>query len=291
MAVKQSEWSVVAMLEWATEYLQEKGVPDARFSIEWLMADVLGMKRLDLYLYFDRPLSKNELDELRPLVKRRAKHEPLQYITGHTDFLNTNLNVGPEVLIPRPETEQLVEIILKNHSGETLSALDIGTGSGCIAIALKKERPEWKLTAVDKSTDALAVATQNAGKNDTNICFLEFDILSPVKKNGFQEFFNIIVSNPPYVLTEEKEMLEPQVINYEPATALFCESIEKMYKNIIQFSENCLARNGVLYLEIHANQTHKITPLFNNKWQSKLIKDYSGKDRFIHAVHNKTGKR
>src|SRR5699024_592969 len=134
-------------------------------------------------------------DALRPLIKRRAKHEPLQYITGYTHFMNTQLSVNTNVLIPRPETEQLVEIILNNHPEQEISVLDIGTGSGCIAIALKKERPNWQITAIDISAEALTVAQKNADKNDTSIRFIEYDILSDSKAEGM-ECFDIIVSNP-----------------------------------------------------------------------------------------------
>src|SRR5699024_76164 len=247
MPPKQNEWSVVAMLEWATAYFEKKDITDPRFSIEWLLADVLGMKRLDLYLYFDRPLSSKELNELRPLVKRRAKHEPLQYITGRADFMKTALNVSPKVLIPRPETEQLVEIILKENADKEFSVLDIGTGSGCIAIALKKERPDWQITAVDISSDALAVAKENANINNTYILFAQYDITAP-DENNFSKNFDIIVSNPPYVLPEEKDTLEQQVVNHEPHTALFCKNIEQIYQSIIQFSFRQLKRNGNLFL-------------------------------------------
>ena len=130
------------MLEWATGYFRQKEVESPRLSIEWLLAHILDIKRLDLYLSYNRPLSPDELERLRPLVKRRAEHEPLQYITGSTEFLHTRIEVNNSVLIPRPETEQLTENILSAHPNEPpLKVLDVGTGSGCIAIALAFSRP------------------------------------------------------------------------------------------------------------------------------------------------------
>ncbi len=284
MAVKQREWTVLAMLKWGTKYFDKKEIPNPRYSIEWLLAEVLGVKRLDLYLLFDRPLSKKELNKLRPLVRRREEHEPLQYITGECDFINAHLKVTPGVLIPRMETEQMVEIILKNHSAdEPLSTLDIGTGSGCIAIALKMERPEWDLTAFDISDKAMTVAEENAAKNEVNIDYAVYDILAN-EETEYDDSFDLIVSNPPYILFEEKEILEPQVEKYEPATALFTEDIVLMYRRIIEFADEALASKGDLYLEIHTRQKNKIVNLFDaNKWNFNKLTDYGGSERFIHA--------
>lgn len=284
MAGKRREWTVVAMLEWATDFLEKKEVPNPRYSIEWLLADVLQMKRLDLYLYYDRPLSSQELDELRPLFKRRAEHEPLQYITGYSEFINARLNVTPAVLIPRMETEQLVEYILDHHAPAPLrSVLDIGTGSGCIPIALKMERTDWQVTALDNSSDALTVARQNAQANQVDIEFKQFDILTDAPRT-LNNSFDIIVSNPPYVLPEEADSLEPQVKEYEPAGALFCDDIEQMYSRIIALAYTQLNAKGSLYLEIHSDQKKKIFDLFDQeKWQVQSLPDYDTNDRFIHA--------
>src|SRR5690606_6466742 len=138
-----NDWTVLRMLEWATAYFESKGIPSPRLSIEWLLGEVLSLKRLDLYLQHDRTLTTSELDTLRGWVLRRGKHEPLQYITGSTDFYNCTINVTPAVLIPRQETEQLVDKILQGHSETHQRVLDVGTGSGCIAIAIKKARPDW----------------------------------------------------------------------------------------------------------------------------------------------------
>ena len=284
MSTELREWNVVSMLEWGTSYFKDKNIPDPRHSIEWLLAETLQVKRLDLYLQFDRPLSREELDRIRPLIKRRASHEPLQYIVGFTDFMNARINVTPDVLIPRIETEQLVEIILGNHQGPApLRAVDIGTGSGCIPIALKMERPEWSLHGVDISAAALTVATGNARHNKVEIEFTEGDILNWQSILG-DEIFDIVVANPPYVLPEEKDELEPQVASYEPSLALFCDDVNRMYGSIIQFAENRLATGGALYLEVHELHAQHVASLFRKPpWNVSVKKDYEGKHRFVTA--------
>lgn len=277
------------MLEWATEYFEEKNIPDPRHSIEWLLAETLDIKRLDLYLKYDRPLSPGELEKLRPMVKRRAQHEPLQYIIGFTDFMNARISVDPSVLIPRIETEQLVEIILDRHSGsqshkESLNVLDIGTGSGCIPIALKMERPDWNLWGIDISEKALQTARQNAQQNEVDISFKKGNIFEP-KSIPVNAQFDVIVSNPPYITPEEKTTLEPQVYQFEPSEALFTEDMDLMYSSILEFAENNLSGNGKLYLELHELFAKNIQQLFNrNSWNTTLLKDYDKKERFL-IVH------
>ena len=272
------------MLEWATDYFKQKDIPDPRHSIEWLLAETLEIKRLDLYLKFDRPLSPDELDRLRPMVKRRAEHEPLQYIIGYTDFMNARISVNEAVLIPRIETEQLVEIIIDRHSnehGQDLTVLDLGTGSGCIPISLKMECPNWKLSGVDISEKALTIARKNATQNEVEISFSQADIFSPQSIDA-SEPLDLIVSNPPYITPEEKETLEPQVRSYEPHQALFTDDIEKMYGSIMQFARQKLSPTGTLYLELHEDYAQTIQQLFHQKnWETELHKDYDNKERFL----------
>ncbi|MDZ7658901.1 peptide chain release factor N(5)-glutamine methyltransferase [Fodinibius sp.] len=284
MSRKVEEWTVLSMLEWGTDFFKEKNIPDPRHSIEWLLAETLNIKRLDLYLKFDRPLSSQELDTLRPMVKRRAQHEPLQYIVGHTDFMNARISVNEQVLIPRIETEQLVEIILDEHQSEDdLSILDIGTGSGCIPIALKMEQPDWEVFGIDISEDALNTARNNAEKNDAEVSFSKGDILNP-HSISVPGPLDLIVSNPPYVKPDEKDILERQVKDYEPAEALFFDDLEKMYNSIIEFASQKLKENGYLYLELHENYSQQILALFDEqKWSARIENDYDKKPRFIIA--------
>lgn len=284
MSTKVEEWTVLSMLEWATDFFEKKDIPDPRHSIEWLLAETLDIKRLDLYLKYDRPLSSDELDTLRPLVKRRANHEPLQYIVGFTDFMNARISVNEQVLIPRLETEQLVEIVLDNHPADKeLSVIDLGTGSGCIPIALKMERPKWKVSGIDISAEALDVARENAKQNEVEVTFSEGDILA-TESISIGTPFDLIISNPPYVTPDEREMLEPQVREYEPHEALFFDDLEKMYGSIIQFANDNLADEGSLYLELHEKYSEKILDFFDqNLWSAHIKKDYDKKPRFIIA--------
>ena len=286
MSRKVEEWTVLSMLEWGTDFFEEKNIPDPRHSIEWLLAETLDIKRLDLYLKFDRPLSPGELDNLRPMVKRRADHEPLQYIIGYTDFMNARIWVNEDVLIPRIETEQLVEIILDDQQADQeLSVLDIGTGSGCIPVALKMERPNWDVFGIDISEGALHKARENAEQNDTDISFSKGDILNPASIT-VQDSLDLIVSNPPYVKPDEKDILERQVRDYEPAEALFFDDLKTMYSSIIEFASQKLTKNGSLYLELHENYSQQILALFDEqKWSAHIENDYDKKPRFIVAQH------
>lgn len=278
-----SIWTVLGMLEWATGFFEEKNVKSPRFSIEWLLAHVLSIKRLDLYLEFDRPLSTQELEELKPLVKRRAAHEPLQYITGETDFHQIQIKVHPGVLIPRQETEQLVEWILECHPVDSeLKVLDVGTGSGCIPIALKKARPNWELFASEISEEALSLAKENARHNEVEIAFVKDDLFQPEAFS--KKEFDLIISNPPYILPSEKSSLDDEVKNYEPELALFCESTQKMYGALEQLSTRHLAEKGIVYLELHEHKSEKVFQLFEERnWKAFIKNDYSDKPRFLKA--------
>jgi len=279
---KSSDWTVLRMMEWATDYFQQKEVLSPRLSIEWLLSHVLGIKRLELYLQYDRPLTSAELDELRELVKRRSRHEPLQYITGSTSFYNAEILVNPSVLIPRPETEELVELVLNCHLSENLQVLDIGTGSGCIPIACKMERPSWQITGVDISTEALKTARINASKNEVDITLLQGDLNDPKLLEG--NTYHVIISNPPYIHSEEAAEMDSQVKDYEPGLALFCKNRSQVYGAIIRLAGQLLVSNGHLYLELH--HEYKIEDeisLNSGHWDFKIHNDLGGSRRFLVA--------
>lgn len=278
----RTEWTVLSMLKWGTTYFDKKEVKSSRLSIEWLLAYVLKIKRLDLYLKFDRPLSSEELDSLRPLVQRRANHEPLQYITGEAEFYNSILRVNSSVLIPRQETEQLVQLICEENEGKkSLSILDIGTGSGCIPIALKKEFDSWSIKGIDISEDALSLAKENAEFNNVEVNFVKHDLFD-VETKVQDGSFDIIVSNPPYILEEEETALDKEVKDFEPHMALFCKSTSGMYGAIERFCAKNLSKTGKVYLEIHENHSDEVARLFKSlNWKVKTMKDLDEKDRFL----------
>lgn len=291
MSNPRTDWTVLSMLEWATDYFAEKGVRNPRLSIEWLLAHVLDRKRLDLYLIFDKPLHPTELDAIRPLVVRRANHEPLQYITGETDFFGLPIKVNPSVLIPRQETEQLVELVLEECKGANdLKILDVGTGSGCIALALKSRQPDWNIFGMDISEEALNTARENTTRNNLNIELYEDDLESPTVSIS-KAPFDVIVSNPPYILESEKSSIDDEVKNFEPNLALFTHSLEKIYSSLEKFSFNTLSDSGFLAIEINerlGEETQRLFPAA--KWDTSIQKDYSGKDRIVLAKKLKSSK-
>lgn len=291
MSKNEKVWTILSMLEWATDYFQKKEVPDPRLSIEWLLAETLKIKRLDLYLQFDRPLTESELKELRTKVKRRSLHEPLQYITGYSEFHGCRIEVNPTVLIPRVETEQLVEIILADQSErkeQNLDVLDIGTGSGCIPIALAKSVPAWRFTAIDNSADALTLAKSNADINEAEIEFIQENILNLTGQNELSgRSFDLIISNPPYILEEEKESMEKQVYEFEPPEALFHQNPLLIYQIINEFAFQNLNEAGTLYLECNDKLTGHIARNLENKFADvNILNDYDKNQRFIKAEKN-----
>lgn len=268
------------MLQWSTSYFEERSVPSPRASIEWLLESLLDIRRLDLYLQYDRPLSAAELDILRPWILRRARHEPLQYITGETSFMGCTIQVTTDVLIPRQETEQLVERIL--HETEPLShqairVLDIGTGSGCIPIALKKHRPAWHLYGADISDAALTVAKQNAALNQTEIQFFRADLFRP--SDFTDHSWDLILSNPPYIPNQEMPTLEKQVRDYEPHLALFHEDPLLVADRIFEI---CSASRARLFMECN----DQLSAAHCERAKSfgltlRTAKDLDGRDRFL----------
>ena len=201
-------------------FFESKGVPNARLDTDTLIAHSLGIKRLELYLDLDRPLTAAQLAELRPLVKRRAEREPLQYIVGTVDFCDMELKVDRRALIPRFETEELVELACEALSASPKTILDLGTGSGALALALAKKYPEASVDAVDVSAAALSLAQENAAALglDARVTFHEGSWWCPLGLG--EQLYDLIVSNPPYLTNEEMTTAEPEVVGHEPHSAL-----------------------------------------------------------------------
>lgn len=249
----------------------------------------LNYSKNDVKRLFNERINQSEIINIYNTGIELKKNIPIQYILGECEFYNLKFNVNSFTLIPRPETVELVDLIIKHHkqqSNHELTILDIGTGSGCIPIALKKNIPHSKVSALDISEEALNVAKSNALKNDITIEFIKQDVLS--KSLILNSTFSIIVSNPPYVLKTEAKLMDDRVLNYEPHLALFVEENDPIifYKKIIDLSTNYLMPNGYLYFELNplfANDVKNYADSSNLFIFTELINDMSGKCRFFKA--------
>jgi release factor glutamine methyltransferase len=286
LATDTKRWTVVEMIRWTTEYLSGKGFHDARRSADLLLAGVLGLKRLDLYLQFDRPLTPEELAEYRERLRRRARHEPLQYIDGTEAFRDLVLKVDRRVLIPRPETERLVQEVLDWAAGRTdLRAVDVGTGSGAIALALASEGPFARVVATDVSADALALARENH-QRCTPAAPVEFrpgDLLEPLRG----ETVDVVVSNPPYIGDEEAPSLDAEVRDWEPARALFAGTGGlDVIRRLVPQAAGVLVPGGLLAMEIGERQGAGVCAIIHqtNAFGAPRVRpDLAGRDRFVLA--------
>jgi release factor glutamine methyltransferase len=282
-------WTVLRMILWSADYLRGKGVESGRLDAEHLLAHALGVDRLQLYLQFERPLLSEELDLFRPLLKRRAGREPLQYIVGRQPFRELDLEVEPAVLIPRPETEVLVDHVLeavREQGADGRTALDIGTGSGAIALSLAFEGSFASVVATDVDPAALAVARRNraAAGLDDRVELRQGSLFEPLAAS---ERFDVIVSNPPYVAESEEATLEPEVREWEPRAALFAgpEGLDVL-RRIAEEAPAHLGPSGLLALEVGAGQAKAVAAMLESSRAYRLVRivrDYSGRERFVFA--------
>jgi release factor glutamine methyltransferase len=248
----------------------------------------LGFSRTDLMTKPEFRLSESELLKFNNVVKELKKNKPIQYILGSAHFYGFDFYVNENVLIPRPETEELVHLIIKkNKEKEDLSVLDIGTGSGCIAISLKKHLAKSIVTAVDVSEDALLIAEKNAKKYGADVVFKKLDIL-PAGADLIESFFDLIVSNPPYVLFSEKTSMEKNVLEYEPHKALFVPDKDPLifYRKIAEFAKKTLNPKGQLYFEINEKKGQETADLLESLGfkNIRLVKDINGKNRILSCI-------
>ena len=242
-------WRVIDLINWAESYFKEKGFENPRIEIEWFLRDVLKCDRMDVYLRFEESLSKSQLNVIRSWVKRRLKHEPLQYITGSCDFYGRRFLVNEHVMIPRPETERLVDTVLEKVKGiVSPSILDVGTGSGCIASTLGLEISGSTILGIDISPSALNVANDNKKKLATqNVSFEELNILEQIPMGEF----DLLVSNPPYVPLDEMDELMKDVKDFEPSNALTDHNDGlTFYRRFSEVSRSCIKQNGWIILEV-----------------------------------------
>lgn len=265
------------------ESLYEKD--EIRSMIYSIIEHFTGYDLMKILTYKDElKVSESELLKINFAIKDLKKEKPLQQILGYCEFLDVRIEVNQHVLIPRVETEEIVQRVIKENKGrKNLKIADICCGSGCIAIALKKAFPDANIYAYDISEEALKKSKENAEKNKEKINFFKENILKSKEKN--QEF-NIIVSNPPYVRESEKALMKNNVLLYEPHLALFVSDEDPLifYKKILDFSNRNLAKNGKIYMEINENLGKETELLFKNfNYQTSIIKDIRGKDRLLFA--------
>ncbi|MEM9157959.1 MAG: peptide chain release factor N(5)-glutamine methyltransferase [Verrucomicrobiota bacterium] len=266
-------------------FLEKKGVETPRLDAEWLIAGALGLGRMDLYLQFDRPLVEDQLSVMRGYVARRAKREPLQYILGQTPFRDITLKCDERALIPRPETEYLVELAmgsLPEMDGE-YRILDLGTGTGAIALALAYSYPLAKILAVDRSKDALALAAENALLTgfQTRVEFRESNWFSGIEED---ERFDLIVSNPPYLTDQELAEAQPEVKDFEPGSALVASDEGKAdLETLIRGAKAHLNVGASLWLETGIAQHADLLKLSEACEYSSAegLDDLTGRERFL----------
>ncbi len=259
--------------------------------VRLIMERICGISTYQLLLGKDKDLSDTEKSKIKEIVNGLRAYKPIQYLLGIADFYGMEFKVTPAVLIPRPETAELVNRIVQDFQGQTPRVLDIGTGSGCIAITLAKHLPKTRVMAIDISAEALAIAEENARTNKVEALFARFDILSADTADKLcpEESFDCVVSNPPYVMEKEKKEMEANVLENEPHLALFVPDDDPLlfYQAISRFARKRLSENGRLYLEINARCGQAIQALLkaDGFTNVELIQDLYGKDRFIKAKY------
>lgn len=285
-------WTILRLLNWTSQYFSENGIENPRLDAEVLLAHSLRTNRLRLYLNYDKPILKGELREYKKLIKRRIRREPLQYITGYQEFWSLNLKVTKGVLIPRPETEILVEEALKtfpqNESfDKTINILELGTGSGAVAIALAKELQRGSIVATDISDIAIKTARENAKVHglEEQITFLKGSLFEPVRERIGT--FNLVISNPPYIPIEDFRDIQPEVRDFEPRISLNGgkEGL-KFYRQIFSQIGRYLAKDGWVILELGKGQAEKVTRLIELTGEfnpTSIVKDFSGIERVVKA--------
>lgn len=280
--------TVLEIIKKTTEFFAAKGIENPRLNAELLVGHGLGLKRMALYLQFERQLSESELEKIRPLVRRRGQREPIQYVIGETEFFGLRIKTDRRALIPRPETEYLLELIVaRSTEAQPHSILDLGTGTGAIALALAKQFPDAQVMAVDVSSNALALAAENAAatKLEGRVNWVESDWFANVPDG---KSFDLIVANPPYLSEEETAEAAPEVRDHEPASALTggggsgIADLEIIISGAVRF----LKPGGLLALETGIAQHPALREII---LRADLVtpesrQDLTGRDRYIFAT-------
>lgn len=276
------EWTIQELLNWTTNFFSNKGIDEPRLEAEVLLARVLNKDRVYLYANFDLPVNSQEREIYREFVKRRAQGEPSAYITGSKEFMSLNFKVSSDVLIPRSDTEVVVESVIDIvNRDESIRICDVGTGSGAIAISLAYYLPKAIVYAIDISPKALEVAKENALNNNVNVNFLLGDLLTPLQASPS---FDVITANLPYISPDEFKELDKEVKDFEPTSALVAEDDGlSLYRKLIPQAYELMAKGAYLFFEIGYNQGERAMELVQDFTEIELIKDLAGRDRVIKA--------
>jgi release factor glutamine methyltransferase len=286
------QWKTNKLRDLREQYVEQLStiysVEESNSLLAMLIKRYFNISRSQLAVHPEYRLSESEILRLHFAVKELLNHRPIQYILKHVDFLNTRILVDESVLIPRPETEELVQLVIEKEKTEKgLQVLDVGTGSGCIAIALAKNLADSKVTAVDVSEEALKTASKNIFVNEVMVHFEQFDILDP-ESNPELGSFDIIVSNPPYVTMEDKQLMKEHVLKHEPHLALFVEGSDPLlfYKAILYFAHEHHSAGGRIYFEINEKYGEGVSNLMKKHGYSavEIHADVFDKPRFVSGI-------
>lgn len=269
----------------AIRILESGGIEDARRNAEWMAEEVLQCDRLALYAWPDEPVAEEHIARFNAMLGRRLQNEPLQYILGHVDFFGLTLRVSGEVLIPRPETEQVVERALQLLTQiPSPRVLDVGTGSGCIALAIKHERPDAIVSACDVSQRALSVAHNNTDALGLDVTFFRANVLSRDFAGRLPGGLDLIISNPPYIPDDEAAQLSKEVYEYEPHTALFSGTDPlAFYRAIVQHSSELLKNDAYVVFETHMDYARAVRELLEESGYraARTSNDLAGRPRIV----------
>jgi release factor glutamine methyltransferase len=276
-------WRIIDIINWGKEYFRSKGFENPKQEIEWLLCDLLNYKRIDLYLEFENTISDSKLDQLKGWVKRRRTREPLQYITGQTQFYGYPFKVSPDVLIPRPETERVVDVVLHTIGNITKPRiLEVGSGSGCMAVSIGAEKQNAYILSIDISKPAIDQARKNADLNaTTNVDFMVLDFLKELPEGQF----DLLVSNPPYIPLNEFGTTMPEIHNHEPQIAL-TDNRDGLtfYQRFAEVAKELVKPGGWVIMEVGlGDHPAKAMEIFQSGGYKNLglITDFNGDERVL----------
>jgi release factor glutamine methyltransferase len=272
-------WTTIDLIKWGEDYFVSKGISNAKLEVEWFLCHILNYQRIDLYVQFEQPLMKDELAQFKEMVRRRIEGEPFQHILGKADFYGRDFIVNKHVLIPRAETEIIIELLKKRDAVESI--LEIGTGSGCIAITMSLENLTTSIIATDVSKEALNVAKENTQKFGVkNIGFKVHDFL----QTSINSTFDVVISNPPYIGSDEMDGLQKEVHDYDPKIALTDNDDGlSFYRRFAELGTSLLNENGYMLLEFGgAHQVVAISEIFeSHQFNVKFHNDLQGDPRIV----------